>query len=247
MLLELRSPEGETTFGLGLDWEVNNSDTNEIEKSLELLFKSDNFLKYLESGGKKLFVYIDASEDNDFVRSRAKELINKKLSKYSVKVLFEKVDSPDNDSSTTKTEIKSIEDVTEVLGEDYKSHWEDAEHFWDVSCYKSYITALIGLSNGEVSFDKIEYSVIGGNQKYDIQFYSGDDSYKVEIENMGDWLDFSLFTKLNSVLRNIGIEKGFYPIVPDKVGDQTLLVVYTSREIYEVLNKSGFVVDYVER
>jgi hypothetical protein len=246
MLLGLELNDGTRAFGLGIDWRTDEQSVAEINNDLKMLFSAKNFLMYLNTGGRRLIVYLTEDSYNSIIKNFASSMINKHLSDYSVDIEFEKLDAPESESVESKVKLSSIEDVSVILGKDYKSHWEDAEHFWDISCYAQYVSKLLELSDGEVIFDKIDYEIIGDNKEYVIKFVKENHESVLLLENMGDWLDFSFFSKLNFIIKESGVHKGFYPIVPDKAGDQTLTVVYTSRGAYEVLNDNGFVLDYIK-
>ena len=193
---------------------------------------------------KKLLNAIREKIDERKRRRKHIKVVKQKVEKIQSEKESRKVVDQEKNHKTKGQELKD-KTVEEIVGREMNLVWEDAEHFWDSDCYKDYIERLVSITDGEVEFENISVERVGN--EYLIELVKTGKEYRLNLNGQSDWIDFTIFKKLNDIVKAIREEnKGFYPIEPDKVGDQTLQVGYLSRKEYEELNKYGYVDSYVE-
>ncbi|MNC33235.1 hypothetical protein D3C75_816200 [compost metagenome] len=109
----------------------------------------------------------------------------------------------------------------------------DTECIQDHGDYKGIIQRLVQLSKGALMITNIEDNVDIDNDEAWVSFNLDGEHKRIELKVEDDWLDPSLFSKINHIISKFGLGKRFYYAV---LGQDILVGFYNEEQIRK-LNK----------
>lgn len=119
----------------------------------------------------------------------------------------------------------------ESLSDDVYSF--DTECVEDDDVYQVIFKHLSVLSKGDFNISDVSSEVNHDYKKASISFSFFKNKYSWQLKYNDDWFDCDVISRINYLIKDNGSSSFFYTCSPD----QTLLVVFTSHEIIEELNR----------
>ncbi|SER26668.1 hypothetical protein [Neolewinella agarilytica] len=151
----------------------------------------------------------------------------------SEQVLNENQDSGDNSKEDNQMSID------EILGREYLVVREDAEHFWDAKCYLDFLKKIASVFEKTLDLIVKEQFFEDGYECFAIESKGVRKVVKLKITS--DWIDTTILLETNKLLEEVNSEVFLYMVDIFKDPDQTFYLVATTKEKYELLRKSGYV------